>query len=228
MRQALHIMCVCMISAMLGMAGASCTKRQNAASDTLSGKSASTTPALIAMQVSRQARLYTTEYRVHKIVTYSDDPVIEGVVFSTPVKMKARLGDRKVAIPIDVTLKAYVDFADFSEKSIERRDSQLVITLPDPRITATASKIDNHATRQYVDGLRTRFTDAEITNFARQGADSILSHASRLGIVERAERSAAVQLLPILQKMGYKEENVTIRFRKKFSDDELLRMIERN
>lgn len=220
-------MCVCMLSAVLGMAGGACTKRQDTAIDTLTDNFAAATPALIAMQVSRQARLYTAECRVHKIVTYSDDPVIEGMVFGAPVKVRARLGDRKVAIPIDVTLKAYVDFAGFSEKNIERRDSQLVITLPDPCIAATASKIDNRATRQYIDGLRSRFTDAEITSFARQGADSVMSHASRLGIVERAERSAAVQLLPILQQMGYREENVTVRFRKKFSDGELLRMIEK-
>lgn len=223
----LYIPALCLLSA-IGMGGSSCAKRQTTEADsTCMAAPSPAKPALVAMQVSRQARLYTTEYQVHKIVTYSDDPVIKGTVFGAPIKMKARLGDRKVAIPISVTLKAYIDFADFSEKNVERRDSLLIITLPDPHIAATASRVDNRATRQYVDGLRSRFTDAEITGFARQGADSILSHASSLGIVEQAERSAAMQLLPLLQRMGYKEENVTIRFRKKFSDGELLKMTEK-
>lgn len=185
------------------------------------------TTARIVLAVSECARLYTTEFKIHKIITYADAPSLEGHVLGVPVKMKTRLGDRKVAIPIDVTLKAYIDFGTFSAENVERTDSTIILTLPDPHIVATASKIDNQGTRRYVDLTRSDFTDAEITALAAQGADSILAHASQYGITEQAERSAAAQLTPLLRRMGYREEHITVRFRKRFADSELLRFIEK-
>lgn len=172
------------------------------------------TTARIVYEVTQCARLYTTEYVIHKIVTHTDAPTIEGNVLGIPVKMKTRVGNRKVAIPIDVTLKAYIDFTNFSEKNIERTDSTITLTLPDPKIIATASKVDHRRTRQFIDGMRSRYTDEEMSNFAQQGADSIISHAASFGIIEQAELSAATNLYPLLLRMGFKEQNVTIRFRK--------------
>ncbi len=187
------------------------------------------TTARIVMEVSKCARLYTTEYQIHKIVTHSDAPTLEGKVLGMSVKVPTRLGDRKVAIPIDVTLKAYIDFAEFSERNIQRpTDSTIVVTLPDPHILATSTRIDNRGTRQYIDLARSRYTDAEITEYARQGTDSILSHIGEFGITQQAERSAATALVPLIQRMGYQEEHITVRFRKNFSNPELIRMIQKN
>lgn len=186
------------------------------------------TTALLVMQVRDCARLYTTEYVVRKIVTFTDNPTMKGHLLGFDVDMPTRLGDRKIAIPIDVTLKAYIDFAEFGPQNVERTDSSIIVTLPDPHVESTASKVDNGGTRQYIDGLRSRFTDGEVTALARQGADSIWAHASRLGIEQQAMRSAASQLLPLLLRMGYKEKNVTIRFRKHFSDQDWLKMMEKD
>lgn len=183
------------------------------------------TTARIVYEVNKCARLYTTEYVIHKIVTHTDNPTLEGNVLGIPVKMKTRMGNRKLAIPIDVTLKAYIDFSDFSEKNIERTDTSIILTLPDPKIIATASKVDHRRTRQFIDGMRSRYTDEEISNYAHQGADSIVSHAASFGIIEQAEMSAAANLHPLLTKMGFKEKNVTIRFRKKFTEGDVLKMI---
>lgn len=177
------------------------------------------------MEVHRHARLYTTEIQIHKIVTYADNPRMEGQVLGIPVRMKTRLGDRKVAIPIDVTLKAYIDLNKFGPEQVERTDSTITLTLPDPEITLTASKVDHKATRQFVDLTRSSFSDDELTELARQGRDTILSHTSQYGLIERAERDAAALLIPIVRRMGFKEEAVTVRFRKDFSDGEILQLI---
>ena len=169
----------------------------------------------VVMEVARTSRLYTTEYQVHKIVTHSDDPTLEGQVLGVPFKMKTRWGDRKVAIPITVTLKAYVDFSQFSADQVKRTpDGHLEIILPDPKVVQTSSRVDHNGTRQYIDATRSRYTDAEISDFARQGADSIVSHSMQLDIVDQAERSAAQTLFPLLRRMGYKDGQVTISFRK--------------
>ena len=169
----------------------------------------------MVMEVARTSRLYTTEYQVHKIVTHSDSPTLEGQVLGMPFKMKTRWGDRKVAIPITVTLKAYVDFSQFSADQVKRTpDGHLEIILPDPTVIQTASRVDHSGTRQYIDATRSRYTDAEISDFARQGADSILNHSMQLDIVDQAERSAAQTLFPMFRRMGYKDGQVTISFRR--------------
>lgn len=179
------------------------------------------TIAHVVREVRRTSRLYTSEFVIHKIVTHFDDPTIEGTIMGVPIKMSTRIGSRKVAIPIDVTLKAYIDFASFGAQNVSRTDSIIVITLPDPKVLATASKVDHAGTRQYIDPMRSRYSDAEISDFARQGADSIMSHVNGLSIVEQARRSAAVAIIPILKKMGFREEQIVIQFQGNITDKEL-------
>lgn len=206
--------------------GCGCSRSEKAtAADSLSEKVDST--HLLVMTVRGCSRLYLTEMHIRKLVTFTDEPSVKGTVLGMPVDVPTRWGKRRIAIPLDVTLKAYVDMAAFDSTLVERTDSTLTITLPDIRITATASKVDNAGIRQYVDFARTYYTDAEITQLAQQGEQSILSHLSQYGLEQEAQRSAARQLLPLLQGLGYKDGNVNVRFRKNYSDGELLRMVQR-
>lgn len=206
--------------------GSGCSRSEKAtAADSLSEKVDST--RLLVMTVRGCSRLYLTEMHIRKLVTFTDEPSVKGTVLGMPVDVPTRWGKRRIAIPLDVTLKAYVDMAAFDSTLVERTDSTLTITLPDIRITSTASKVDNAGIRQYVDFARTYYTDAEITQLAQQGEQSILSHLSQYGLEQEAQRSAARQLLPLLQGLGYKDGNVNVRFRKNYSDGELLRMVQR-
>lgn len=183
------------------------------------------TTAHIVHEVCRTSRLYTSEFVIHKIVTHSDAPTLEGTVLGIPVKMSTRIGSRKVAIPIDMTLKAYIDFSSFGPQNVTRTAKGIVITLPDPQITATASRVDHEGTRQYIDPMRSRYSDEELSQLARQGADSIMAHTDGLTIVEQARRSAAFAIMPVLRRMGYGEEQITIRFRKDFTNDDIIQLI---
>ena len=78
-----------------------------------------TVPMLIT-QIKKCSRLYTTEMKVHKIVTHDDVVKLQGKLLKQNIDIKLPMGERKVAIPIDATLKAYIDFSDFSERNIER------------------------------------------------------------------------------------------------------------
>ena len=190
-------------------------------------KNPTDTLATIILQVSRSARLYTSEYKIHKIVTHSDDPTLKGHILGIPVNMNTRIGDRKIAIPIDVTLKGYIDFSDFNEQQVSRTDSSIVITLPHPHIIATATQVDHKGTRQFIDLTRSRYTDEEITQLTRQGADQILSHISQYGIIEQTRVNATRVILPILQQLGYREEQITVRFGKTYNDQELFKIIQK-
>ena len=72
-----------------------------------------TVPMLI-MQVQKCSKLYTAEYRVHKIVTHDDALRLKGSLLKKQFDIKLPMADRKIAIPIDAKLKAYIDFSDLS------------------------------------------------------------------------------------------------------------------
>ena len=82
-----------------------------------------TVPMLIT-QIKKCSRLYTTEMKVHKIVTHDDVVKLQGKLLKQNIDIKLPMGERKVAIPIDATLKAYIDFSDFSERNIERTEGR--------------------------------------------------------------------------------------------------------
>lgn len=169
-------------------------------------------PALIR-DIQKTSRLYTSEYNIRKIVTYSDEPRLKGKLLGHQLDMKMPVGDRKIAIPINVTLKAYIDFARFSAANVERHDSVIVVNLPNPQVTLTGSKVDQEGIREYVSLMRSRFSDEEMTEFEKQGRQAVLNSLPRLDIRMTARQSAAQLLIPMLIKAGYREQNIIIRFK---------------
>lgn len=181
------------------------------------------TTFLLADRIARCARLATTEYNLHKIVTFDDKVVVSGSLFSRTFKKELPVGERKIAIPIDVTLRGYIDFSDFGTENIKRRGNKISVTLPDPVITVSSSKIDHNGIIKVVDPLRSEFKTKEIDNYVSQGVDSIEKHIPELGIIESARVNAARTLVPIIKEMGYEEQNITINFRPAVNDRSVLR-----
>jgi hypothetical protein len=177
----------------------------------------------LILQVRQTSKLYTAEYRVHKIVTHEDVKHLSATVLGHKYQAPLSLGDRKIAIPIDVTLRAYVDFSTFSESQVERSaDGQhLHVILPDPKVIITSSRVDHEQTRQFVDILRSDYTDAEMTDYTSQGVRSILQQVPQLGILETARQSAATTLIPLFARLGYDEGNIVVTFRKEFTEKDL-------
>ena len=170
-------------------------------------------PTLV-MQVQKCARLYTTEMRIHKIITHDDVVRLKGSLLSKDFNIALPLGERKIAIPMDATLKAYIDFSTFSEEQVERDGDRITIFLPDPKVVMTSSRIDRKEIREFVGLTRSQFTDQELTSYEQQGRQAIVNSIPQLGIVDMARENAARVLVPMLTEMGYKEENVTIAFRR--------------
>jgi len=175
----------------------------------------------LATQISRHSRLYTAQYIVHKIVTHNDLKRLKGKFFGIDFRQTFSIGDRKIAIPIDVTLQAYIDFSQFDEQDVEVQGDILHLTLPDPRIVVTSSKVDNKGIKTRVSLFRSDFRDEELTDFSRQGVASVVASVPQMGIIETARQNAASLLIPMLTDMGYHEENIVITFRKDFDEDDL-------
>ena len=178
-------------------------------------QSIDTVPMLI-QQIQKCARLYTTEMKVHKIVTHDDVLRLKGSVLQRQFNIKLPLGDRRIAIPIDAKLKAWIDFSQFSEKNIERHGDRITIILPDPQVTMTSSKIDQKNVKQHVALARSNFSDAELADYQQQGRAAIIQSIPEMGIIETAQANAAKVLVPILTAMGFEEHQVTVAFRKQY------------
>lgn len=191
---------------------------------TNSAQSIDTIPLLI-LQVKNCSHLYTAEYRVHKIITHDDALRLKGQLLSKQFNLKVPLADRKIAIPMDAKIKAYIDFSDFSEKNIERSGDRITIILPDPQVVMTSSKIDQNNVKQYVGLTRAHFSDEELANYQQQGREAILQSIPGLGIEETARANAAKVLVPMLTQLGYDEQNITIAFRDDFDMQSVLKLI---
>lgn len=167
----------------------------------------------VVMRLRAQSRLYTSEYRIHKIVTHDDLLRFQGSFLGMDYDHTLRLGDRKIALPIDVTFKAYVDFSSFSERNVERHDSLVHIILPDPRVVLTASSVDHAGVRQYTSLFRSGYTDSEMTQLTTQGVESIIAGMGHTNIIDRARESAARIIIPLMQQLGYRPDHVVVTFR---------------
>lgn len=170
--------------------------------------------AEVIIQLQQCSKLYTAEYRVHKIITHDDALRLKGQLLSKSFNLKVPLADRKIAIPMDAKIKAYIDFSEFSEKNIERSGDKITIILPDPQVVMTSSKIDQQNVKQYVGLTRAHFSDEELANYQQQGREAILQSVPDMGIEETARANSAKVLVPMLTQLGYEEQNITIAFRK--------------
>lgn len=217
MKKALFCIFLSLLAAFLG-----CKHDNSDVSDVVVPDTITQTPepidtmGVLVARIQQQNRLYTAECKIHKVVLFSDEASLGGRIFDISLP-----GYRKAAIPIDVTLKSYVDFTDFSASNVAFHDSLCIVTLPDPKVVITASKIDHNSTRQYVGMTRSKFTEAELSAIAKQGEDSIAAHIASFGIQDRARESCARTLMPLLTHLGISERNVVIRFRKDFNDNDL-------
>lgn len=184
-----------------------------------------TIPTLIT-QVKKCSRLYTAEYKIHKIITHNDEVRAKGKILNHEYDVALPVGERKVAIPVDATIKAYIDFGDFSERNIKRNGRKMEILLPDPHVQLTASRINHGEIRKYVAMMRQNFSDAELANYEQQGRKAIINDIPRLDITDMAKESATKIIVPFFVGMGFDEEDITVTFRKDFTAKEIIRMVD--
>jgi len=200
---------------LLLLATTKCSNTDKESAPTTLAQGIDTVPMLI-MQVQKCSKLYTAEYKVHKIITHDDALRLKGKLMSKAFDLKVPLADRKIAIPMDAKIKAYIDFSNFNEKNIERDGDKITIILPDPEIVMTSSKIDQKNVKQYVGLTRAHFSDEELENYQKQGREAIIQSIPEMGITETAQANAAKVLVPMIKQLGFSESNVTIAFRKNY------------
>ena len=164
--------------------------------------------------VSKCARLYTVQYNVRKVLTHQDFSEVELKLFWEKISIPIP-GERKIILPMDATVKAYIDFADFSSKDVSVVGDKITITLPSPKIEMTSSKIDYENEKQFLSWNRFKFSEPERESLLRKGREKVLDDMKGTDILERSQVGAYNALLPLVMAAGFDRENITIRF----SDD---------
>lgn len=177
-------------------------------------------PEIVTL-IQAQGRLYSTEYQLHKIITQDDTKQLQGSVFNQKYNIDLPLGKRSIAIPIEATVKAYVDFSDFSESNVRRQGDGIEIILPDPQFELTSTRVSHDEVKQYIPLLRSNFSDRELTALAQAGRAAIERDLPKLNLTEPARQNMARVLIPMLRQMGFEEDQITVTFRKQFSPREL-------
>ena len=200
----------------------SCKGKQSPTEKT---KAIDTIPEIIT-QVRKCSKLYTAEFKVHKIITHDDEVRAKGKLLNHEYDIALPVGTRKIAIPVDATIKAYIDFSDFSGKNIRRNGKHIEVILPDPQVQLTASRINHGEIRKYVALLRQNFSDAEMASYEQQGRQAIINSIPQMGITDMAKESAAKIIVPFFVGMGFDENNITVTFRKDFTANDILRMVD--
>ena len=165
----------------------------------------------VVLSVSNCSRLYTVQYNVHKVLTHQDFSKIEGSVFFEKISIPIP-GERKIVLPMDATIKAYIDFSDFSEENVSVMGDKITITLPTPKIEMTSSKIDYANEKQFLSWNRSSFSEQEKESLLKIGRAKVLEGMKDTDIIDRSQLGAYNALLPLVTAAGFKRENVVIRF----------------
>lgn len=171
-------------------------------------------PMEIALpMINNCSKLYTAQYNVHKIITYEDMTAIEGSLFFEKISIPIP-GERKLVIPVDATIKAYIDFGQITKDniSVDSEGKKVTITLPNPQIVLSSAKIDYKNEKQYLSWNRSKFSNEEKENFIKQGRASILASMANSDIIDRSRVNAFKTLQPILVAAGFSPENITVTF----------------
>lgn len=210
------------------LSAAACSDKGERQTDgVLNENNAEQSKIMLITHVQKCSKLYTAEIKVHKIVTHDDEVKLKGSILQQDFDIPLPLGSRKVAIPMDATIKSYIDFSDFSEKNVNIVGKKVEITLPDPKVELTATRINHEEVKKHVPILRSNFSDKELAEYAEQGRKAIVKDIPRMGIVRMAQESAARILVPIIRQMGYEEGDITITFRKDLDDGNIKDIIKK-
>lgn len=177
-------------------------------------------------RMQQVSRLNTAELKVHKIITHDDIMKLSGTVLGKELSVNIPAGKRKVAIPLYATIKASIDLTKLTADDFLRYGDKIEVLLPQPDVVITETHIDHEGIKQYVALTRSRFSDEELLSYERQGRAAIERDIPSMNITAVAKESAARQLVPIIQAMGFAEENITISFRNDGRNNTILRKTE--
>jgi hypothetical protein len=149
------------------------------------------------LSLKEMSELATVEYTVTKIIKANDN------------KTWYKIGDRKILMSCEATIKAGVDLSSINENSFDIDGKNVQLKLPPPKIISFSIPPDKIKVEyQEIGPLREPFKTGERDKLATQAEAQIKNNINSLGIIEQAKANTSLLVSNMLKQMGY--ENVTI------------------
>lgn len=172
--------------------------------------------SILVNKIANCSKMYTAEVQLHKVFVAEDPSQIELPLIGD---VNIPLGERKIAIPMNATVKAYIDLSTFSKDNVKIDGKSIIIELPKPEIALTSTEIDHDEVKKNVSLLRSNFTDKEISAFSKRGREDMIKAVPKTGIIEKAQSGAAAVIVPMLQQLGYKDKDIRVVFDNSVTSD---------
>ena len=153
----------------------------------------------IITALQQMQELATVEYSLSKVVKASDD------------QTWYKIGERKILITCEATVKAGIDFSQLDTRYLSKSGKSISLQLPPPRIISISippEKIE--VAYEDIGFFRTRFSVAEQNALMQQAEKQISKKANDLGILEEARNNAKTFLTGFLSGLGF--EQIDIQF----------------
>ena len=151
------------------------------------------------LALKNMSDLATVEYVVTKIIKTNDN------------KDWYKIGDRKILMSCQATIKAGIDFAKIEVADIAIDGDEVTLNLPPAKmISLNIRPEDIKVEFQEVGVLRQNFNQSEKDFLLSQGESQIRSSVEAIGVLKTAETNATIFLTQFLKQLGYKK--ITVRF----------------
>jgi len=151
-------------------------------------------PAETVATLQELQELATVEYTITKVVKANDN------------QTWYKLGDRKILITSEATVKAGIDLSALTEKNIAVDGKKISILLPAPKILSVNLPPENiKVAFQEVDMFRSPFSSGERDGLVAQAEAQIRSSGNELGILEQAKSNTQLFLSNFLMQLGFEE-----------------------
>ena len=143
--------------------------------------------------------LVTVEYVLSKIIKANDD------------QTWYKIGDRKILMTCEATLKAGVDFSKITASDIKMQEKEITLILPKARLFSLNIKPENiKIAYQEIGTFRSEFTSQERNMLSAQAQEQIQASVDSLGVLQTAEANASLFVGNFLRNLGY--DKVSIQF----------------
>lgn len=151
------------------------------------------------LAIREMSELATVEYIVTKIVRANDN------------QTWYKIGDRKILMSCEASIKAGIDFSAISEEDITIEGKSISLVLPKAHLISMNINPENVRVEYEETGFfRDDFSSAERDALMTQGERQIRNSVEALGVLNTAETNASLFINNYLKTLGY--NRIRIRF----------------
>lgn len=157
-------------------------------------------------QLREMGQLATTEYELSKVVRARDEDTWY------------KVGERRMLVSCRAQIKAGIDLSQIRDIDIQADGDRISIKLPPPQILTFSIPPENiKVVYSDVGPFRSPFSQAETNAIMQQAERQIRRQADSLNILQQAQEGAAVFVRNFFQQAGYKEVDISYRYREQTS-----------